>query len=173
MARGDLLFYRTQGTVLDDVIRAATGGPFVHVEVDAGDGTSYGAQSSGIGHYRRLSGAHLAAWPTSAHVSPIALNRLLAWAAMQVGRPYGWLDCLDGGLHDVVTGLPTALPLGLPDLLRGVLVAAPILTIPGAWDCSSFAVRCLTVAGYTLPEGMSQTPDDVTPEALARVLGVS
>lgn len=163
MARGDVLFYYSSGTAADVAIVAATGGPFVHAEVDLGDGTSIGALSGGTAHFRRASGARYAVYPTAEHCTQEQLAAGLAWLSAQVGDPYGWAD--------ILTASENAAARGLAGIFGRPAPALPYLAVPGAYDCSDLVCQYLTRCAIALPPS-DRDPHTVTPEALATQLGV-
>ena len=165
MTAGDLRFYRSDGGLVDRIIAGATG-PFVHVDVDAGDGTVIGELSSGLQRYTppaRPSGS-LAVYPTAQHVGTASLTLAMQWAISELvsaghngtAPGYGWADILSAALHRIDAH-------------------AVYLGDPGEWDCSDFATRFALRAGLVLDwtdPTAGDSPRLVTPTQLAAALGV-
>ncbi len=156
MPAGDLRFYRSSGDLPDTII-ADVSGPFVHVDVDMGDGTAIGELSAGLKRYPVSPPAPplVTIWSIAGHSSPLAIKAALLWAEHETwAHPeYGWLDVLDAGL-------------------RAIDPHAPYIGDPGEWDCSDFVTRFLIQAGVMLPLALENEPHLVTPSALATALGV-
>lgn len=164
MARGDVLFYyATPSDPADAVIVAATGGPFVHAEIDLGDGTSIGALSGGVAHFRRPAGAHYAVFATQDHCPAEQMAAGLAWLAQQVGDPYGWADVATAGERSAISRLAGLFGRKAPPL--------PYLAVPSSYDCSVLACLYLQRCGVPLPPGDNDA-HTVTPEELATQLHV-
>lgn len=157
MPPGDLRFYRSSGDLADTII-ADVAGPFVHVELDMGDGTGIGELSGGLKRYPIATNPPpplVTVWPIAGHTSLLAIKAALVWAeAAAAAHPgYGWLDVLDAGLHVIDPH-------------------APFIGDPGEWDCSDFVTRFLIQAGVMLPLTLENEPHLVTPSELAKALGV-
>lgn len=159
---GDLRFYHSDGGAVDTVIAAATAPSdaahaFTHVEIALGDGTALGELLGGLQHYTPPDEppGRVVIWPTSEHADSAALVNALVWARSEAAARlgYGWEDVASAGL-------------------RVLDPTAPFIAAPGAWDCSDFVTRFLLQAGVTLPDALASEPHTVTPEALARALGV-
>lgn len=154
--RGDLLFYRSQGTLADTLITRATHGPFTHVAVDLGDGTLIEAQASGIkrapipnqGQIR----VPLTTWQSRGE--GYGLTVAFEWLTAQVGASYGWLDIASQAMR----------LLGLPVFLVRL----------HSLDCSDLVARFMLLAGCG-PNLALDVVDDATqisPNDLARALGI-
>lgn len=151
--RGDILLYRNDGSLPGNVIAFATHGPFIHVEVDMGDGSSIGALHTGIAHY-------IPQRSQKARAVPIALNRPadtietgLAWLNTQVGHSYGWVDIFDQAL----------LWLKMPKLF---------FFVPGAYDCSDLVARYAKIVGWNALGSLADTPGLCSPNDIARAAGL-
>lgn len=154
MSAGDLLFYRGDGSLFDQLIQWRTRGPFTHVEVDVGGGQSIGALSAGVTRHVISTGRRTPdVAPTSVKCLPDRLPMALDWLAQQVKQPYGWWDIADDGLS-------LALPHG------------PFVVVSRHYDCSDLSARFLWVAGYPLPADLIDAPQLVSPNSLARALGI-
>lgn len=146
--RGDLILYETDHSLGDTIIAWGTHGPFVHVEIDLGDGTLIGANNNGI--TRTPDAAHNA-WviPILDYTTHDQMEKGLEWAMRQLGQPYGYIDIFNDSLKFL--GIP--LVIGQPRRL----------------DCSDYATRYLNVAGASGPLGdLAQYPQSVSPNDLAR-----
>lgn len=154
MATGDVIFFRAEpGSVVDRVIAWRTGGPFVHCEIDAGDGTSVGALARGVVRHPLPAGRGAVTAPTGKDCVPSRLGEALAWLLAHVGDEYGWDDI-------AAQALSIVFPRG------------PFLTRTRRMDCSDLAGRFLWAAGYPLPPRLLDAPELVSPNSLARALGV-
>lgn len=154
MAAGDVvLFGARRASLYDRLIAWRTGGPWVHVEVDLGDGTSVGALARGVVRHRLPQGRRCVLVATSTHCDPARLPAAIAWLEAHVGDAYGWDDIA-----------AQALTLVFPRV--------PYLTQPLHMDCSDLTCRFLFAAGYPLPDALLDAPELVSPSSLARALGV-
>ena len=155
MSAGDLRFYHSDGSPADAAI--ALTGPFVHVEIDLGDGTAIGELLTGLQHYALPSEppGRVVAFPTSDHTGAAPLANALAWAQAEAAQHlgYGWADVADAALAFLDPG-------------------APFVAQARAYDCSDFCTRFLLHAGVPLPAAIASEPHTVTPSALAAALGV-
>lgn len=145
--RGDLLFFPSSGSLPDRIIASVTRGPFVHVAVDLGDGTDISAQPIGGVKVR----------PTI-HSKPLTrlairgdIERGITFLQGELGNPYGYCNVLNAGLQR----------LGLPYRVSRL----------DRYDCSSLVARYLERVGIFLGD-LSEEPDSVSPNDLARALGV-
>lgn len=148
MSAGDILLYTSDGTLPDRVITALTGGgPYVHAEIDAGDGTAIGALASGVARHPLRAPAARITVP-----GLVELVSGLAWLAEQVTAhdEYGWADLADALPH---------LPLSLTD--------------PDGYDCSHLCAAFVLHAGGAAWLGVfADDPARVSPNDLARLGGV-
>lgn len=158
-SKGALLFYvpgapaYTMDGIFERLIQLRTGGPYCHVEVDLGDGTSVGALSQGVERHPR---PNPQAWAAAGSLcDPSKLEKGLRWVLARVGEPYGWGDVVDAAF-----GAPVSLGLEIPG------------TTP-RYDCSHLACRFLAIAGYPLPQNLRDAPPSVSPNDLARMLGLA
>ena len=153
MQQGDVLFYRSAGTLLERLIEWRTHGPFVHCEIAWTNGTAIGAQSqTGVTQHAMLPPA--AVWSPASHWNSQGMHDAFAFltAAVQGHDTYGYFDLLDD-----------ALPGWWPIILEGA----------HAFDCSHLAAQYLIWGGLAdLLGPLADRPALVTPNALARALGV-
>lgn len=156
MAFGDLLFYHGHGALAETLIERATAGPFCHVEVDLGDGTSIGALSRGI--TRHTVPTPDAIGQASHGLDEARIPAARIWLFSEVRQHYGWWD--------IAADIAQAL---LPQRLGS---CTPFLVMPSQLDCSALAATFLTIAGFALPAHMIADLHRVSPNDLARVLCV-
>lgn len=153
--RGDVVLYKTGGSWMDGLIERFTSGPYVHVEIDLGNGQFIGAHNkvgdSGIVMHGGYPGRNTATFTPPASSSDIEYG--LSWAIKQVGKEYGWFDIISNGIK--IVGIP--LEMGQP----------------GHWDCSDFVTRYLLVARAATPLGkLAENPGLVSPNDIARAYGI-
>lgn len=156
---GDVVFYRgKRGSVFDGVIELVEhGGDVVHCEmvVSAEEGQppeSIGALASGVTRHVIPAGGIVAR--TGAKLEPLRRHLMLVWLDGQVGKPYGWEDCLAAVEADIA-------PHG------------PFVVSSSAMDCSHLCTAALQIGGYPLPAELyieHMTPATVTPEQLFEAL---
>lgn len=150
--RGDVVLFKADPKdPTDRLISLTTKGPFVHVEIDLGNGELIGAHFDGIDRYKGVPGSNTKSFHPPA--TPEDIEYAIKWAEMQVGKKYGWTDILSNGFK--LLGIP--LELGEP----------------GHWDCSDFASRYLVVARASGPLGRAaENPGLVSPNDIARAYRV-
>ena len=155
---GDLVFYRSRGTIGDRLIVAWTGpGDAVHVEVVGKDPRySFGALRSGVERHLIPLGGFVVA--TADLLDAQRLKDGLAWLEMQRGNGYGFGDLG----NDFINGLAQ----------RVFHRRVPLLVDPRRLDCSDLATRFLDHAGYPLGDDLIDAPTLVSPNSLGRALGV-
>lgn len=174
---GDVILYPAQpGSWSDLLISEATGGPFVHcgvverVEVSPGDGalliTTIEALTRGVSRvtfplYPDVTPARV---PTFARIAggmePLRIAHGLGYLGRQVGRTrYNWAAIAADALKAL-----------LPRTLGS---RTPFLIMPSALDCSQLCTEYLLTAGYEwLPDEAIASPERVSPNDVARLLGV-
>lgn len=142
--RGDLLFWPGDPKSLTDrIIRAVTRGPFVHVAVDHGDGWCIGARSrEGVCEQAIPSGL------TSYSPRPFDREPGFHFLHSELGKPYGYSNVVNVVLRTL------KLPYRITRL--------------GHYDCSSLVAHYLQHIG----EDISDEPDSLSPNDLARMLGI-
>ena len=149
--RGDLLFWTSDGSPVSRLISVVTRGPFVHVSVDMGDGTDISAHAEDGVKERVVVGYQgLTHW--SPQVSEEAIDRGIDFLKGEIGDKYGFCNILNAGLAAL------HLPYRVTRLDR--------------YDCSSLVTRYLTEIGVDLKDELGEEPDSVSPNDLARSLGV-
>lgn len=148
--RGDLLFYKGGGSIPDALIQWRTKGPFVHVEVDMGDGTAIGALSE-----KGVTKHPLRPFPVFVHLktTPKRIEEGITWLEAHIGDPYGWADILD----QVIT---LFLPKGW------------VITQQHGFDCSDLVCRYIELAGGLDLSGLPDDPALISPNDLARKAGL-
>lgn len=149
--RGDVILFRSSGTIYDRAITLATHGPFVHVEIDLGNGELIGAHLDGIVRYKGVPSTNTVSFHPPA--SQLDIEYALKWAEMQIGKQYGWTDIISNGLKFL------AIHINIGE--------------PGHWDCSDFVTRYLTIARAAGPLGtLAEDPGLVSPNDLAHAYGL-
>lgn len=155
MARGDVLFWTSDGSPVSRLICAVTHGPFCHVSVDLGDGYDIGAHSEDgvqrrhVPDDRGITKLHLT--PPFGVVPPERIEVGITFLEGEIGNKYGWCNILNAGLAFL------HLPYRLSRLDR--------------YDCSSLVARYLTIIGYAMGD-LGEEPDSVSPNDIARWMGV-
>jgi uncharacterized protein YycO len=147
--RGDILLYRTDGSLPCRIVTWATHGPYVHAEVDMGDGTSIGALSRGVARYYPRRDEVAKAARIQLPTDEDRINKGIAWLQTQVGHSYGYLDLYDQAV----------LFLKLPKL---------VFFIPGTYDCSDLVARYVTLAGGLYLGEFATKPWLCSPNDIAR-----
>lgn len=162
---GDLIFCRAlKGDWIGGLVARLTHGPYCHVRVvtASGPGGVRVIEALPIGIVRTplyLLPDPADVAPTGAHMATIGLAAGQRWLALQVGRGYGFADILD----DIWQAI----------LPRWLGSRTPFLVAPHTFDCSDLATRFLLHAGYyALPDAMVDDPTRVSPNDLARALGL-
>jgi hypothetical protein len=94
--RGDLLLLKSTGTPRDRLVAWATGGSFVHVEVDLGDGTTIGShQKDGVSYRQVRLPEFFVTVPLSERVPAEKIEAGIAWMKEQLGHPFSWASMAD------------------------------------------------------------------------------
>lgn len=155
MQAGDILFYHGSDAFPDWAVRHFTGDDsgFCHVAVAVSATAMVEAVGRGICQSPLRTPDAVAT--TGAWLRGAGLQRGLAFLASEVGKRYGWLDILGDAV--------------------GVLlpVRTPVLIAPSQFDCSALATEFLLTAGWAaLPLKLALDPHRVSPNTLARALGI-
>lgn len=149
---GDLVFFPSSGSLGDKLILWRTKpGPFVHVEICTAPAESIGATARGVVRHPLPPGGTMA--PTRQRCDAKRLAAALEWLGKQVNAVYGWGDILDDGWSLVA-------PSG------------PFVVFRRRFDCSHLAACVLAIAGYPLPGDVLANLELVTPNGLARAVGL-
>jgi hypothetical protein len=149
--RGDVVLFKSSGSLFDRTIEWATHGPYVHVEIDLGNGRMIGAHNEGIIIHQGTAGRNTTSFRP--RTSDTDLEYGSRWAELQAGKQYGWTDIISNGIK-----------------LLGVPI---IIGEPGHWNCSDFVTRYLLVARASSPLGSrAEDPGLVSPNDIARAYGV-
>lgn len=144
---GDIAFYETHGSLLDDAIVLRTGSPLVHVAIVEQVGATVAATSGGITR-QEMRGNEYAVWRPAAGYATARLVAALDFLSGEVGKPYGYADIVNQVL-----------------LLSG---KDPVL-LDKSEDCSDLATKFLWIAGVPLPAPLILT-NRVTPGGLYHTL---
>lgn len=152
--RGDVLLYRSDGSIPDRLIAWRTHGPFVHTGIDLGDGTMIDATAhAGVTQHAVAYGRAIAV-PILPASNSEQIEDGIAWLKARVGDGYSWADILD---HI------------LPYRLIRILLAQP-----HAYDCSNLVYQYLMIVDPALKWGLlKDTPDLISPNDIARAFGVA
>lgn len=151
--KGDILFYKGGPDLPDRLICWCTHGPYVHCEVDLGDGTAIGS------HWRtgvRRHPVDVGSVPYRLDTSPDRIEAGITWLQCRVGDPYGIVDILD-------------------QIFTLILPRSPIAFISQrhGFDCSDLVARYVDIAGGLNLGLFRDTPNLCTPNDLARLCGLS
>ncbi len=151
--RGDLLLYKSGGSFRDRVVVWFTRGPFVHAEVDLGDGTSIGARSEdGVSHHKRDLFDRVIEVSVQERTSQDRIEAGIEWLMGHVGEPFSWASILD---H--------ALPQRLSSWLFGRR---------SLYSCGNLIANYLTITGaFDLPYGKNP-PMIISPNDIAKAVGL-
>lgn len=143
---GDIAFYVSHGSVIDQAIVLRTGSKYVHVAIFESQGSTVAATSGGI--TRQHPGNEYAIWRPPTGYDQDRLTAALAWLDGEVGKAYGYAD-----------------------IVNQVLLLSdrnPIL-LDKSEDCSVLATKFLWIAGAQLPAALIEV-HRVTPGGLAVAL---
>jgi uncharacterized protein YycO len=149
--RGDLIFY-TPRDLWDRLICWGTHGPFSHVAIDLGDGTVIEATPQGI-RRNPVSYTKSVQYPVYPTTNLPLIEKGIAWLNQQVGKEYGWTSIFD-------------------QVLRFFGDQSVYVYDHDDYDCSDLATRYLLLASPKLVGRLSQNPSIVSPNDLARQLGL-
>ena len=159
--RGDVVLFRGSKSLPDWFIMTFTGGPFVHCEVDVGNGLWVGMSSAGM---RRHTGdpRNTATIHPQSRFGQSGIDVGLDWVDARYieavqnkeAHEYGWWDIVSDGMK--------AIGLGFLTFGR-----------KGEWNCSDFVTRYLVIAGAADPLGdLADNPGTVSPNDIARAFRV-
>lgn len=159
---GDVIFVPpTTGDEAGQLVALKTHGPFCHVQIAYTQNFVLEALThSGVTLNARVPLPSERVAAVGATLDTARLTHALRWGYGLVGHTgYSWYDI-------AVDILNIALP-------RGVGSRTPFLIAPSQYDCSDFVTRMLALAGYMwLPDELFMNPSRVSPNDLARALGV-
>jgi hypothetical protein len=147
--RGDILLFTATSSLADRLIAYFTQGPFVHVEVDLGDGTSIGAHRDGVKLHP------LAAETAFRRVSPRTAARIelgIHFLQGELGNGYGFIDIINQVLK--------------------VLRSPVFLAARDQYDCSDLVARYILVTDALELGELGEEPHMVTPNDIARACGL-
>ena len=147
--RGDILFFYKTRNIFDRIIAWATKGPFVHVEVDMGDGTGIGARDDGV-KQRPLPGE--SAFVRLSLPQGSRIDDGVTYMQSELGNGYGFIDIIN-------------------QVLR-VLHSPVFLSARDQNDSSDLVARYVLVTGGLDLGEMGEEPHMVTPNDLARIAGL-
>ncbi len=161
--RGDFVLYRAKGgDPFEWLISTVTKGPFIHSEIDMGDGTYIGEHGKGITRHpadygRVKEGSAVLVTPRG------DLELGLKWVEAMWREAVANHETHEYGYLDLVT-----------DAARAFSPRYIILRLkPNDWDCSDFVTRYLNMAHAAGPLGaLAANPEIVSPNDLARAFHV-
>src|SRR5216684_4276800 len=149
--RGDVVLFKSNGSFTDRLISWGTHGPYVHVEIDLGNGKFLGSQEKGVNIHGFEKGRDTEVF--SPKVSKTNLELGLAWATRQVNDPYSYLDNVADAL--------------------GFLGWRVILGQQGTYNCSNFVAHYLVAAEAEEPLGkLADSLETISRNDLARAFGI-
>src|SRR5229473_3292926 len=96
--RGDVVLFKSNGSFTDRLISWGTHGPYVHVEIDLGNGKFLGSQEKGVNIHGFEKGRYTQVFSPQASKQNIESG--LAWAIRQVNDPYSYLDNVAAAMED-------------------------------------------------------------------------
>lgn len=159
--RGDFILYTAQpGNFADWLVAHFTGGPYVHCEIDMGNGLFVGEHGAGI-TLHKMDTSLKSTFVTPKSTEPGGIEAGMQWVEKVIAEEqknpashrYGWLDIV----ADVTKILGNQI----------------VLRRKGEWDCSHFVALYLQVAYAAGPLGKQiATPETISPNDLARSYGV-
>lgn len=151
--RGNVLLYTSSGKWYEELIRMATAGPFVHAAIALSSTLVIEATGKGIARNTLSPSRNVTPIDLTKYTTQERIEQALAWAEMQVGKQYGWLDVI----------------------YQGVKFLWPLnpfqLTERDHYDCSDLAARYIQHAGIILPDGWDN-PYSLSPCDIARLFGL-
>lgn len=149
--RGDVVLFTSSGSLIDRLISWGTHGPYVHVEIDLGNGRYIGSQEKGVNIHGFERGRDTVTF--SPKVSMVDIETGLLWAIKQLGDPYSWQDNVADAL--------------------GFLGWKVIFGQQGAYNCSNFVAHYLVEAEAEAPLGkLADSLETISPNDIARAFGV-
>lgn len=151
--RGNVLLYESSGKWYERLICYATSGPYCHVAIALSADTVIEATGKGIARNMLQSGRGVTPIDLTKYTTPERIEQALAWAEMQAGKRYGWLDVIYQGVKFLWPSNPFQ------------------ISQEGHWDCSDFATRYVQHAGIILPDNWNN-PYANSPNDLGRLFGL-
>lgn len=151
--RGNVLLYTSSGKWYEELIRMATAGPFVHAAIALSSTLVIEATGKGIARNTLSPSRNVTPIDLTKYTTQERIEQALAWAEMQVGKQYGWIDILSQAIKFLAPN--NKLRIGEED----------------RWDCSDFAARYIQHAGIILPDGWND-PYSLSPNDISRIFGL-
>ena len=151
--RGDLLLMKSGGTPRDRLVAWATGGPFVHVEVDLGDGVTIGSHSEdGVSYRPWRFPERVIVIPLSERVPAEKIETGIAWLHEQLGHPFSWAS--------------------MADFIMPEWLATTVWGRKAVYNCANLVAHYLAITGgLDLPYG-KRPPVTLSPNDIARAEGL-
>lgn len=151
--RGDLLLMKSGGSLRDRMVAWGTGGPYVHVEVDLGDGTTIGSHSEdGVSYRPWRFPERVVVVPLSERVPAERIEAGVAWLLGQLGHKFSWASIAD---------------FALPEAWSTFLLGRESI-----YNCANLVAHYLQITGgLELPSG-KRPPAPLSPNDIARAAGL-
>lgn len=151
--RGDLLLMKSGGTPRDRLVAWYTGGPYVHIEVDLGDGTTIGSHSEdGVSYREWRFPERVVIIPLSERAPAEKIEAGIAWMQEQLGHPFSWASMAD-----------FALPERLATLIWGR---------ESVYNCANLVARYVEITGGMDLSHGKRPPMILSPNDIARAEGL-
>lgn len=151
---GDILFYKSRGSITDRIIAWFTGSRYVHVGIALDNRNQIEARSNGVIRSIIAKDRVGAIWKMpDPPLDAEQLTRALVWLQMNVGKQYSYVAILDS-------------------VIEKIYHSAYVVQL-NHYDCSGLASDFLMRAGYEdkLATILKNTgPDEITPAMLAKAL---
>ena len=151
--RGDILLFRSGGSLRDRAVCAYTDGPYCHCEIDLGNATTIGAHSEdGISFRPHRFPDRIVIISLQEQTSAERIESGLEWVLRHEGEPFSWASVAD---------------LALPPRVSTLLLGRRSL-----YNCANLVARYLEIAGgLDLPYG-KRPPMVISPNDIARAAGL-
>ena len=151
--RGDLLLLKSAGTPRDRLVAWATGGPYVHVEVDLGDGRTLGShQADGVAYREWRTPERYVVVPLSERAEAEKIEAGIAWMTAQLGHPFSWASMAD-----------FVMPERLATLIWGRT---------SIYNCANLVARYVEITGGLELGYGKRPPMTLSPNDIARAVGL-
>jgi uncharacterized protein YycO len=151
--RGDVLLLRSGGTPRDRLVAWATGGPFTHVEVDLGDGTTIGShQKDGVAYRPWRTPERFVIIPVSQRAPAEKIEAGIAWLKAQLGHPFSWAS-----MGDFI----------MPERLATILFGRKAI-----YNCANLVAEYLALTGELDIRHGKRPPMILSPNDIARSEGL-
>lgn len=151
--RGDILLMKSGGSARDRVVALFSRGPFVHVEVDLGDGTTIGSHAEDGVSYRPWRFAdRIVTIPMRDRAPAERIEAGIQWMQAQLGHQFSWASIAD-----------QALPESLSTFLLGR---------ESIYNCANLVARYVEITGGLDLSVGKRPPMILSPNDIARAVGL-